>query len=303
MKIMKTKCNNYRRIFFAIFLLLTSSEIKIYGQDSLKLTKSLTDTKLTLLEYKQKVLEAKLELLETIPPQKDLSLKKRMDSIIHLMNKHNNKISQDTINSKPFTKAIAFNVARIFEGTLQLNYEKAIKNNLSLDVSLLGTYVTQQGIGRSYLKDQQFGFADAATNSYINYSGKMISGLGGIVRLKNYLLTRVNSNSKAPIGLYAAPQFMYRRIWITGNEYEYGGIQPFGVQKEITRNLDVIQGGVILGSKFVIAKVLCLDVYMGGVMRLSKYYNESTFTKYKKWNNIDYSGILPAVGINIGILK
>ena len=299
---MKTKLNNYRRLFIGIFILLTSSAIKIYGQDSPNPANSLNDTKLSLIEYKQKLLEAKIELLESKAPQKDLNLKKRVDSISHILNKHKNNIFQDTMRIKPFTKAITFNVTRIFEGTLQLNYEKAIKKNLSFEVSLLGTYVTQRGIGGGYLQNQVLGFSDMATNSYVSYYGKMINGLGGIVRLKNYLLTRVNSKSNAPIGLYAAPQLMYRRIWITGNQYG-GDYYPMIVQKEITRNLDVIQGGVILGSKFVIAKVLCLDVYMGGVMRLSKYYNESTFTKYKKWNNIDYSGILPTVGINIGILK
>jgi len=38
-------------------------------------------------------------------------------------------------------------------------------------------------------------------------------------------------------------------------------------------------------------------------LRLSKYFRESHFTKYKKWNNIDYSGVLPTAGISIGILK
>ena len=185
---------------------------------------------------------------------------------------------------------------------MQLSYEKAIKNNLSLDMSLLGTYVTKDGFGKGYLQNQDLAYADGISNSYIYYSGDMIRSIGCILRLKNYLLTRVNADSKAPIGLYAAPQLMYRRVWITGNQYEYG-IYPFAAQKEFTRNLDIIQGGVILGSKFVVAKVLCLDVYLGGVMRLSKYYNEKTFTKYKRWNNIDYSGILPTAGINIGILK
>jgi len=299
---MKAKCNHSGRIFFAIFLLLICYEVKMYGQDTPSSTKSLTDTKLELLEYKQKILETRLELLETTPQQKDLSNKKRIGSQSHLINTQNDKMQQDTINKKPFTQAFTFSLNRIFEGTLQLSYEKAIKKDLSLDVSLLGTYVTKQGIGGGYLQNQELAYTDGATNSYIYYSGSMIRSIGGIVRLKNYLLTRVNSNSKAPIGLYAAPQLMYRRVWITGNQYGYD-FYPDMVQKEITRNLDIIQGGVILGSKFVIAKVLCMDVYMGGVMRLSKYYNEPTLTKYKKWYNIDYSGILPTAGINIGILK
>ena len=296
---MKTKGSGYQRIFFTVVLLFTVPVLKMYSQDSLKLSSQIADSKLQLLEYKQKILESRIELMETKPQQKDIGLKKQMDSVILILNRTRERIKRDTIAIKPFTKAITFNPFRILEGTLQLGYEKAVKNNLSIEVSLLGTYVTQQGIGGAYLKDQQFGFTDILTNSYIDLNGKMITGLGGMVRLKNYLLTRVNPKSKAPVGLYAAPQLMYRRIWITGNYYNY----PDWTQKEMTRNLDIVHGGVIIGGKIIIAKVLCLDMYVGGVMRLSKYYNESTLTKYKRWYNIDYSGILPTAGINLGILK
>ena len=54
---------------------------------------------------------------------------------------------------------------------------------------------------------------------------------------------------------------------------------------------------------FPVFDVLSVDIHIGGVLRLSKYYRESHFTKYKKWNNIDYSGVLPTAGISIGILK
>ena len=302
MKIMKSEINNYRSVFLVIILFLASFQIKIFAQDTLKQSKNLTDAKIQLLEYKQKILETRLDLLETPSLSKGMDNRKNRNSPISLMGNHKPDKIIDTLKGKPFNQAITFCLNRIFEGTLQLSYEKAIKRNLSLDVSLLGTYVTKDGIGGGYLQNQQLAYADAATDSYIYYSGSMIRSIGGIVRLKNYLLTRVSSDSKAPIGLYAAPQLMYRRVWISGNTYGYDFYQG-SLQKEITRNLDVIQGGVILGSKFVVAKVLCLDVYMGGVMRLSKYYNEPTFTKYKRWNNIDYSGILPTAGINIGILK
>ncbi len=263
MKKMKTSGNNYRRIFWIIVLLTGIYQFNVYGQDAFITSKLDSEAKIHLLKAGQK--------------------------------------NKDTL-VKPFTQAITINMARIFEGSLQLGYEKAIKKNLSLDVSLLGTYVTKDGIGGGYLQTQQLAYADITTNSYINYSGSMIRGIGGIVRLKNYLLARVNPYSKAPIGIYAAPQLMYRRVWISGNTYGYD-FYPNYNQKEITRNLDIMQGGVILGGKFVVAKVLCVDVYMGSVMRLCKYYNEPTFTKYKKWYNIDYSGILPTAGINIGILK
>ena len=298
---MKSKCPNYKILIFTTIFILICCKINSYGQDTLNPQKALNDARLQLLEYNQKIVEAKMELLEIKMTHKDFGLKKTKESPLQLISNSITVTQKDTMNINPFTQAITISFNRIFEGTMQLSYEKAIKNDLSLDVSLMGTYVTKDGFGKGYLQNQDLAYADEATNSYIYYSGNMIRSIGGIVRLKNYLLTRVNSDSKAPLGLYAAPQLMYRRVWITGNQYIYD--YYMGTQKEITRNLDVIQGGVILGSKFAVAKVLCLDVYIGGVMRLSKYYNEPTFTKYKRWNNIDYSGILPTAGINIGILK
>jgi len=298
---MKSKCPLCKFLIAATIIILSCCNATTYGQDSLNLSKSLNDARMQLLEYNQKILDAKLELLETKMSHKDFGLKKIKESPIQLVSILNTVEQKDTLNFKPFTQAITFSFNRIFEGTLQIGYEKAIKRNISLDVSLMGTYVTKDGFGKGYLQNQELAYADEATNSYIYYSGNMIRSIGGIVRLKNYLLTRVNADSKAPLGLYAAPQLMYRRVWVTGNQYIYD--YYYGTQKEITRNLDVIQGGVILGSKFAVARVLCVDVYIGGVMRLSKYYNEPTFTKYKRWNNIDYSGILPTAGVNIGILK
>jgi len=299
---MKTKHHDFSTIFFLFWLLFTVyCQGKVFGQeDTPNTTKSVSDSKIQLLEYNQKILEAKLELLETKVQLKENSNKKQSELQKQFIGIQNNEVSEDT-TLKPFTQAICFSLNRIFEGTMQLSYEKAIKKNISLDFSILGTYVTKEGFGRGYLESQQFAYSDAATNSYIYFNGNMLRSIGGMFRLKNYLLTRVNAHSKAPVGLYAAPQLMYRRVWVTGNQYIYD--YYFAPSKEITRNLDIMQGGVILGSKFTLAKVLCVDVYLGGVMRLSKYYNEKTFTKYKRWHNIDYSGILPTAGINIGILK
>lgn len=295
---MKTKNYFLIKVFLIILLFSTIAVVRTFGQDTSGISGKIIDMKLQLLETRQKLIELKMELLELKPQQKDSIHKKQMDSIIQLMNKSDKK-TPDTLHYKPLKTAITINLAQLFEGTLQIGYERALKNNLSIDIALSGTYVTQRGIGGRYLSSQEFGFADAITNEYIYYDGQMITGFGGFVRVKNYLLNRVKSNLKAPVGLYIAPQIMYRRIWITGTTWNYSD----GSQREITRNLDVLNGGVIIGGKFCIAKVICIDAYVGGVMRLSKYYNESSLTKYKKWYNIDYSGILPTIGINVGILK
>jgi hypothetical protein len=107
----------------------------------------------------------------------------------------------------------------------------------------------------------------------------------------------------APAGLYAAPQLIYRRMWITGNYMEYDEEEEDWVEKEITRHLNVFAGGVILGAKLPFMKVLTVDVFIGGNIRLSKYNDEKGFTRYKDWYNIDFSGVYPTAGIGIGILK
>lgn len=296
---MNTKSQKTTQNFIVLFLLLTCYRFSAIGQDTVKQPEKLNDARLELLEYNQKILDARINLLEMKQPAKKASFINTVTT--HpVIAEQSNKIHADS-SFKPFTQAITFSLNRIFEGTLQLGYEKALSRSLALDVSLMGTYVTKDGFGRGYLQNQELAYADEATNNYVYYSGNMIRSIGGTVRLKNYLLTRVNTDARAPIGLYAAPQLMYRRVWITGNQYVYD--YYFAPTKEITRNLDIMQGGVIIGSKFTLAKVLCVDAYIGGVMRLSKYFNEKTFTRYKKWYNIDYSGILPTAGINIGILK
>jgi len=296
---MKMQTTKTSQIIFLLILLLTCYRFKATGQDTMVQPVMLNTARIELLEYNQKILDARINLLEMKQPAKKTHF--ISTAITHpVIAEQSNKTPVDS-TFKPFTQAITFSLNRIFEGTLQLGYEKALNRSLALDVSLMGTYVTKDGFGRGYLQNQELAYADATTNNYVYYSGNMIRSIGGTVRLKNYLLTRVNADARAPIGLYAAPQLMYRRVWITGNQYVYD--YYFAPTKEITRNLDIMQGGVIIGSKFILAKVLCVDAYIGGVMRLSKYYNEKTFTRYKKWYNIDYSGILPTAGINIGILK
>jgi len=50
-------------------------------------------------------------------------------------------------------------------------------------------------------------------------------------------------------------------------------------------------------------KAITADVYIGGVIRLSKYDGQVRFTKYKQLQNIDFSGVMPNIGVKIGIVK
>ena len=133
-----------------------------------------------------------------------------------------------------------------------------------------------------------------------------MSGGGLNLQLRNYLMANHPGRKKAPFGLYAAPQLMYRRITIKGSNQEYIETEPDVWEWqdiEITQRLNIYAGGVILGFKVPLFNALAIDIFAGGNIKLSGYKNEEGFTKYKDWFNIDFSGVSPVAGIAIGILK
>jgi hypothetical protein len=67
--------------------------------------------------------------------------------------------------------------------------------------------------------------------------------------------------------------------------------------------LNIFALGANIGWKFTFMKVLYIDIYVGGQIRLAKYDDEENFTRYKSLNNIDFSGVMPTAGLSIGILK
>ena len=268
------------------------------------------DLKLQLLDAKLKLIEPKLDKLDTMSKSLyddyfliNSILKSKSDSLRKLVEAQYKTTDNKKSEEHNFTSAIQLNPMRLFGGNFQISYERAIKDNLSFELGLMGTYVTKNGLGGEYMKNQDFETYNSLSNSYIPYVGEMLTGYGVTIKCKNYLLNKINSDKKAPIGLYAGPQLMYRKVQINGIEYQYNHEPLVTNQKEVVQNLYVFSGGLIVGGKFVVLKVFSIDTYVGGLMRLSKYHGENSFTKYKSWNNIDYSGVLPTAGMNIGILK
>lgn len=282
--------------FFPLIILVLLYSTLLHGQEN----QELLDTKLELLDAKMKLLDNQIKTTENYTDglEKKINL---LDSLIETNKKVQLPKEQeiDSLQPKPFNSAITINPLRLFEGGLQLSYERVITNALSLKAGVMGTYCTQQGMGNNYIRNQELSYFDKSTNTYQSYNGKMVSGFGIIVQAQNYLLHRIHSNIKAPLGLYAAPQLMYRRIFLTGEEYN----QELNETTEVTQNLHVTRFGLLIGGKFTIQDVLCVDVYLGGMMRMSKYVGESKITRYKQWRNIDYSGVMPVMGINFGIMK
>ncbi len=335
---MKTNvCNP--SLLAGLFLFMMCS-IESFGQDSISLKSQTLDLKLQLLDSKLDLLDTKIKLWEAKPKELDIKLNE-LDSRIKSMGfdpnlvlkKLNeldslNKVKQATAtviepmaikDQQPvvtevrepeimpvFKSAIMLDPARLLEGTFCLSYERVLNPRFSFNVEGLATYSTKQGLSSYYFTNQSFAAFDISTNQYQKFEGDVMYGGGINVQFRNYLLAYQPNHKSSPLGLYAAPQVMYRRIIISGNHSVMEETDPGVynmVTKKVVQRLNIFAGGVILGYKLSLFKVLAIDLYAGGNIKLSKYTNESGFTKYKKWFNIDFSGVSPVAGIAVGILK
>jgi hypothetical protein len=306
------------------------------AQDSTAQRSQMLDLKLQLLDSKLDLLDTKIKLWEAKPKELDIRLNEidskvrsmdfdpsyitsklnEMDSIIKTENKKSEERiyvtkQQESQEVLPvflpeYNSAIMLDPVRLLEGTFFLSYERKFKPALSANVGLMATYSTKQGISNMYFSNQSFALFDASTNSYRSYQGEVMSGWGVNLQLRNYLLAKHPGRKKAPYGLYAAPQYMLRKLTITGNYKEMEEVEPGKwemVETKVVQHLNINAGGVLLGVKVPFFKVLALDIFAGGNIKLSKYKGEDGFTRYKDWFNVDFSGVSPVAGISIGILK
>jgi len=304
---------------------------KNFAQESIDQKAKMLDLKLQLLDSKLELLDSKIKIWESKPAELDIRLDEIDDKIktlnfdpaginlkfleVESMIQELKEVKipvvtpvlaiqeQDIEYYKDYKSAIMLNPVSLFEGTFHLSYERLLTDKFSVSISALATYATEQGMAQYFFKNQSFMYLDRISNSYEQYQGESIAGTGVVLQGKNYLMVNYKTRNKAPLGLYAAPQLMYRRIWITGEAMEYIIEDDEWVEKIIKQQLNICSAGVILGTKIPVMKVLLVDIFVGGNIRLSKYDDESGLTKYKKWYNIDYSGVFPTAGISIGILK
>jgi hypothetical protein len=319
-------------IFGLLFIVLSIN--RSYSQDSLSLRSQMLDVKLQLLDSKLELLDAKIKLWEAKPKELDIKLSelgnkinsldfepqmvtqkfKEIDSLLKIREEPEHYVDlqpQVVHESEPvfvadYKSAIMLDPTKLLEGTFYLSYERILNERFSLNLAGMATYSTKQGVSNFYFSNQSFAYFDAVSNSYHSYEGEVMSGGGLNVQFRNYLLASHPNRQKAPLGLYAAPQLMYRKMKITGYYQEMEEVEPGEfelVDKQITQHLNIYAGGVILGLKIPLFKALTIDLFAGGNIRLSKYNDEDGFTKYKDWFNIDFSGVSPIAGIAVGILK
>jgi len=240
------------------------------------------DLKMQLLDTKLDLLDSKISLWENKPAELDMKIREIDRRILELdfdpqeFNARMQAIENELLEVKDqlgagrsevpdfriyeeqyqpvFTSAIMLNPVRLFEGTFHLAYERLLTDRFSVSVSALATYATQKGLTNYFFENQVFSYYDMSSRSYTDYSGESIAGGGIILEAKNYLLADFPMHRKAPLGLYAAPQVLFRKIWITGEEQVWE--DPDWVTKEVKQRLNVLSSGVLLGYKMPLAKVL-----------------------------------------------
>lgn len=325
----------------SLFIMTAIFSTIAVGQDSIQQRSQMLDIKLQLLDSKLELLDTKIKLWESKPKELDIRLSEldnkinsmdfqpqefsrklhEVDSLFRLSqeNSRMEAVQQREIVVVPeepelpvfnpvYNSAIMMDPVRLLEGTLSISYERVLNQRFSLSLSGLATYSTTQGISNFYFSNQSFSYFNDMTKSYESYSGEVMSGGGFSIQFRNYLMAGHPGRRNAPIGVYAAPQFLYRNMTITGYYQEMEPTeedpQHFElVNKEIRQHLNIFATGAVLGLRIPVMKVLAIDVFAGGNIRLSKYAGEDGFTRYKDWFNFDFSGVSPVAGIAIGILK
>jgi hypothetical protein len=206
-------------------------------------------------------------------------------------------------NKWPSPSAVyALHPVGLIRGMFEVSLERAVSGSWSLEFSMMGTYVTHNSFGQEYLKNQDFTAFDPLLNIYVPYRAEMFTGFGLALRAKHFPWHHVDPVSfSAPLGVYAAPVFQYRYYDIRGERERW--VNGMYVKDDLVRHLNSFGVGVMFGYQFPLLQVLALDISAGGIIRVSKYAGEDHFTRYKKWSNIDYSGVLPTATIRLSMIR
>ncbi len=314
---------------FAICYPSEGQEIPAGAMENNRSEKELLDMKLALLDSRIELFNSQLELWESKPQELEQQLmaverkvgqlqfdpvsindrlgriETELEELKELRKKETRKVTDrfrpDSLIIRPFNSAISLNPVRLMEGIFHISYEQVLTPWMGLEVAALATYATEEGISGLYIKNQELAYYNAALGSSLPYHNKNIAGYGAGIKLKNYLLTDYYQKQRAPVGLYAAPGILFRRLWMSGISEYY--LEDQWITEEVTRLLNIFAVEGTVGWKVSFLKVLYVDAYIGGMIRLARYDDEGKFTRYKELRNIDYSGVLPTAGISIGILK
>jgi hypothetical protein len=199
------------------------------------------------------------------------------------------------VKAQDTTKHVIYkwDLFRAIQGTFQISREQKLVNNKSLNIGLMGTYASTRGLAKPYLKAQEFSYKDATTNTTYNLDDIQVIGFGIDIQLRKYLAKNKNIFS----GFYIAPEIFYRKLFLESSVFVNN------TQSTINRKLDLGYIGYSVGYQKIYKDMLTIDGYLGGGLFLSKYNDESTFTKFRTNYQLDYSGIYFNMGVLVGILR
>jgi hypothetical protein len=169
-------------------------------------------------------------------------------------------------------------IPRFFAGTLWTGVEFPLQNKKSIYVSGIATY------GSNFTSNRQ------------------LIGWGGEFQYRSYL-GKGDFVTNYPI--YLAGQLMFRRLndYLMVENGQFVNDVWTVSQIENKSSYNVYYAGILLGCQVFVNQVFTLDLNFGGGLRLSQVDGEKSFTKYKNVSDLNYSGVMPRVGLVIGIIQ
>jgi hypothetical protein len=171
-------------------------------------------------------------------------------------------------------------VPRFFAGTFWTGVEYPLQNKKSIYISGIATY------GSNFDSDRQ------------------LIGYGGEFQYRSYL-GKGDFATNYPI--YLAGQFMYRHI--DRYQLSYTSVMDpitslyTSSQTETKDAFNVYYAGLLFGCQIFVNQIFTVDMNFGGGLRLSQASGAKSFTKYKNIADLDYSGVIPRIGIVIGFIQ
>ena len=274
----------------------------------------INDDKAELIITKQKLFEAELELmkkqLNSSSFNKDsiellfLKVEKLEKEIINTKKQYTYPAYYDSIVVKPDKNTWEFNFFRLFEGSIELTYERLITSSGAIDISLYGTYAYEHGVGQRYVNDYSYEDYDDDLGQNIYFEADKMYGGGIELKWKKYMLAGKNVGKKSGWkGLYIAPSIMYRGVVYEGKtrvhqNYNEGFINY--TTKNFTNTLNIGKLAFLIGNKHVISDTFVLDFFIGGAIRYCEY-SKHDLNRYSSWVDLDYTGIMPVFGLKFGV--
>lgn len=172
-------------------------------------------------------------------------------------------------------------IPRFFAGTFWTGVEFPLKNKKSIYVSGIATY------GSNFDSDKE------------------LIGYGAEFQYRSYL-GKGSFTTNYPI--YMAAQLMYRHIDRYERKVSSYFTDPVSfvsspVYTEGKDAFNVYYAGLLIGCQVFVNQIFTVDLNFGGGLRLSQATDSKSFTKYKNISNLDYSGVVPRVGVVIGIIQ